>query len=299
MPILTDYSQLAISCAAVFPDDMKKGKDTKKMQDIIRHVTLKSLITYKRNNQKIYGDLILACDTDSSWRKKRFQYYKAHRAKDREKSDLDWDSIRSFIDDLRQDLDEVFPYKVVGYPSAEGDDVIAILTKHLQTAECESDNPFDQMMAEPPSILIVSSDHDFMQLHKFKKVKQWSPMQKKFVRSENPDFLVEKIITGDKGDGVPSVLMPDDFLVNGTARATPVTQAIKEKYKAYQSLTAEEKVRYDRNRLMIDFDMIPDNITQGVLLCYNKEKKKTNRQAIFDYLVKNRCRELIDRLEEF
>lgn len=300
MPILTDYSQLAISCALVFPDDMKKGKDTKKMQDIIRHVTLKSIVTYKKNHSKTYGELILACDSSPYWRKEFFPHYKAHRAKDREESDIDWDSIKDFIKDLRQDLEEVFPYPVVRHPGAEGDDCIGIITKYLQTeVDLTDDNPLATLSGSKPNVLIVSSDHDYLQLQKYKGVKQWAPMQKKYIVNSDPNFLIDKIITGDKGDGVPSVLMADDWLVNGEGRATPVTKAVKEKFKSYDTLSDEEKKRYDRNRTLIDFDCIPDHITAGVVASYNQERKKTKRQEIFNYLIKHRCRELIDRLEEF
>lgn len=301
MPILIDYSQLAISCATVFPDDMQKGKPTDKMQDIIRHVTLKSIITYNRDYKKRFGELILCCDSSPSWRREVFPYYKAHRAKNREESPIDWDTVRKFIDELKHDIETVFHYPIVAAPNAEGDDCIGAICKYLQTEQSHdtSDNPLDALSGETPDILIVSSDHDFKQCHKYKKVKQWSPMQKKWVKVDEPDFLVDKIIGGDKGDGIPSVLMPDDFLVNGTGRATPVTASVRAKYKQYDTLTEDEKKRYDRNRLLIDFDAMPDRIYDGVVKSYNQERRKRNRSDIFNYLVKHRCRELIDRLEDF
>jgi 5'-3' exonuclease len=300
MAITIDYSQLAISCATVFPDDMKKGKDTKKMQDIIRHVTLKSISTYNRNYKSTYGELLLCCDSAPTWRKKEFEFYKAHRKKDREESETDWDTVRSFIDELLVDLEEVFPYAVIKAPGAEGDDCIGAVVKHLQTAKPgESTNPLDELTGEPEKSLVVSADHDFKQLLKYKTVRQWSPMQKKWVTNDEPDFLIEKIIRGDKGDGIPSVLMPDDFFVNGVGRATSVTKDVIKKYKDLNSLTSEERVRYDRNKRLIDFECMPDSVYNSIIAAYEKPRKKRNRQAIFDYLVKKRCSELIDKIEDF
>lgn len=299
MPILIDYSQLAISCAVVFKEDMEKGKDTKKMQDIIRHTTLKSLSTYNRDYKDRYGQLILCCDTGPSWRKNLFPYYKQHRKRDREESPIDWETVMEFVKELQIDLESVFPFPIVKAPGAEGDDCIAVLTEYFSAMEIESDNPLDQLSGESPPTLIVSSDHDFMQLHKFDKVKQWSPIQKKWVINHNKDFLVEKIIAGDKGDGVPSVLMPDDWFVNGEGRAKSVTKAVYEKFKSYDSLDKDEKVRYNRNRNMIDFDCIPLAVKEAIVQSFSSWKKMSKKQDIINYFVRHRCRELMDRVEDF
>lgn len=297
MPQLIDFSQIAISCATVFPEDMKKGQDTKKMTDIIRHVTLKSLITYKKNYGATYGDLVLCCDSNTSWRKQKFKYYKAHRKAGKEASDLDWNAIMEGIEGLKSDLRELFPYKMIEVNGAEGDDCIAGVTQWLQDNDLVTEGLYEEVQP----ILVVSSDHDFKQLHKFRSVKQWSPMQKMYVpRPPSPEeFLVEKIITGDKGDGVPSVLMEDDFFVNGVGRAKSVTKGVLEKYKDYASLSAEEKVRYDRNKLMIDFDSIPPDIYNEIIDRYKEAPKARNLGKIFTYLSSKRCRELIERIEDF
>lgn len=301
MPILADYSQIAISCATVFPEDMKKGKDTKKMQDIIRHVTLKSLVTYNRDRKKTYGEMVICCDSSPSWRKLAFPYYKAHRAKNKEESDLDWDSIRQFIDELEEDLIEVFPYPVIKVPGAEGDDCIGVIANYLQEAPSQDEDvsPLNALSGEAPNVLVLSSDHDFKQLLKHRSVKQWSPMQKQWVTNTNPQFILDKIIEGDKGDGIPSVLMEDDFLVNGTKRATSVTVAVREKFKNLSLLNEEELKRFKRNQMLIDFDYIPTTLQESIVESYNQPRKKRNRQNIFNYLVKHNCRELIDRIEDF
>ena len=303
MPILLDYSQIAISCAVVFPEDMQKGKDTAKMQDIIRHVTLKSISTYNREYKSRYGQLILCCDTGPLWRKEKYKYYKHGRKKDREESTIDWETVMKFIKELQHDLETIFPYPVVKAAGAEGDDCIAILSEYFSENPengFESDNPMDELSGgSKTKTLVVSSDHDFKQLHKFKNLKQWSPIQKKWVTNDNPDFLVDKIITGDKKDGVPSVLMEDDWLVNGEGRAKSVTKAVLEKFKNYESLDDEEKRRYNRNREMIDFDYIPKSVSDEIISSYTSWEKKTKKQDVMNYLIKHRCRELLDRIGDF
>jgi hypothetical protein len=63
-------------------------------------------------------------------------------------------------------------------------------------------------------ILIISSDGDFLQLQQYNgksnyTIKQYNHAKKKFVVSENPlEELKEKIIQGDKGDGIPNIMSP-------------------------------------------------------------------------------------------
>lgn len=298
MPVLTDYSQLAISCALVHQEDMKKDMDPKKMRDIIRHTVLKSILSYKAEYSK-YGELVLCADSKPSWRKGVFPYYKAHRKKNREESDIDWDTILRFVDALKSDLINVFGYKVVEAKGAEGDDCIGIITKYTQTQVTTSDNPLDELTGEPPKVIVLSSDHDFKQLLKYKNVKQWSMMQKKWVTNDDPNFLKIKIITGDSGDGIPSVLMEDDFLVNGVGRAKSVTQKVKDHYLNLDNLTEEELARYNRNKVLIDFDECPQSIQDKIIESYLQPVVKTKKQDVFNYLVQHRCKQLVDRIQEF
>ena len=61
--------------------------------------------------------------------------------------------------------------------------------------------------------MIVSSDKDFIQLHKYYNVKQFSPTQKKLLNSIDPnEYLKEHIMKGDRGDGIPNFLSDDDTL---------------------------------------------------------------------------------------
>lgn len=295
MPILIDFSQLTIASAMAFHDDMKKGQDTKKMQDIIRHVTLKSFVSYKQKHQQEFGSLVLCADGSKNWRRGVFQYYKASRAKNRQESDTDWASIFSFQKDLIEDLREVFPYPLVRVEEAEGDDVIACLTEWYQNNRTIAVG----LDEEPEPTLIVSNDGDFKQLHKYHKVKQWNPLHKKWVERPESDFLIEKIITGDEGDGVPSVLMQDDFLIEKATRAKPVTQKVKERFKLQTDLDAEEKRRFERNRQLIDFSYIPADVKQKIIDQYITCEPKRDMNKIMNYLIKHRCRELLTNIQMF
>ena len=64
--------------------------------------------------------------------------------------------------------------------------------------------------------MILSGDKDFIQLHKYKNVTQYSPITKKFVNGIDPDeYLYEHILKGDVSDGVPNVLSVDNTFTDG------------------------------------------------------------------------------------
>ena len=214
--ILIDYSQVALSAILTFQRELK-GTESE-VKNLIRHVTLTTIKSYKKKYGKDYGEIVIACDGRKYWRREIFQHYKASRKKMRDASDLDWTLIFDTLSEMREDLVKHFPYKVVHIDRAEADDIIAVLTEYCQ----ENDLLQVGLDVETQKVLIVSSDKDFkqLQLAPFSNgnVRQWSPMQKKFVtasKQEIIDFTIEHIVKGDTGDGIPNILSKDDVFVIG------------------------------------------------------------------------------------
>ena len=113
--------------------------------------------------------------------------------------------------------------------------------------------------------MILSSDKDFIQLQKYNFVSQYSPMQKKFVNGIDPTtYIKEHILKGDRGDGVPNFLSPDNTFVD-ELRQRPMS---KRKLETWIDLEPsdycnEEMMRnYQRNRTLIDLSYIPDDIKE-------------------------------------
>lgn len=292
--ILLDYSQIVIASCLAHGPDMDKGKDAAKKIDIIRHSTLASILRYKEQYGAKFGEIVLCADGGNYWRKDQFPQYKAHRKASREESATDWETIFTFAKEFLSDLSEVFPYPTVRVNGAEGDDVIAVL------AEWGIDNKVitTGLIDEPEPTLIVSSDGDFKQLHKHKNIKQWSPIQKKWVSKPEKDFLFNKIVQGDKGDGVPNVRMGDSAIVDGT-RQLPITEKVIEKFKDPSKLTEIEKRNFHRNQMLIDFDYIPKEVRERIVDAYLNNNKKRDLNAIMQYLMKHRCRVLLNDLQSF
>lgn len=300
--IIVDFSQVVISNASQdFKNDLKKNKTSKDNTGFIRHMILSSILSYKKKFGKEYGEIVLAIDNRNYWRKKIFQYYKAHRARDRAASDFDWDLFYSIFDEVKQDLREIFPYKLVEVESAEADDIIASLTKYLQTNETSSGSLFDS--GDPQKILIVSSDTDFVQLQKYKNVKQWSPMMKKFIGADKDPkkYLIEHICTGDTGDGIPNIMSADNCIFDKIRQTGFKKDRLEEFYeKGIDACRSEdERIRFQRNQLLIDFDCIPEDIYNKIINNYKEQQPVKSAAKIMNYLMKNKMKLLIESAGDF
>lgn len=179
--ILIDYTQFCIANIFSFQKDLVKGNSSPEAVNIIRHAVLSGIKMYKKQHGSTYGPIVLACDGQDYWRRSVFPYYKASRKTTRDKSNLDWELIFNTISQLREEIKNNFPYVVVHVNKAEADDVIATLCEHTQTNLL-----FDNGIVEDKQpVLILSSDGDFKQLHKYDNVKQYAMAQKKWIKCVN------------------------------------------------------------------------------------------------------------------
>jgi len=286
--ILVDLNQVLLSGLMA---QIASQKGVKLEEGLIRHMILNIIRTHLKTFRKEYGEVVLCSDNRKYWRKEFFPFYKAGRKKTREKSDLDWHMIFDMLSKFKQELRDNFPYKVVDVEGAEADDIIGTLVpRHI--------------MHE--NILIISSDGDFLQLQMYNgrsefTVKQYNPAQKKFIISENPVAeLKEKIIRGDKGDGIPNVLSVSDCFVRDI-RQTPINKSKFDKLmeKDYGEWEDENaRIGFSRNQTLIDLRNIPGDIKEKIINNY-EETKPASKGKIFDYLIANKLRSLIDVIEEF
>ena len=153
-------------------------------------------------------------------------------------------------------------------------------------------------------VMIVSSDKDFKQLHAYENVKQFSPMLKKLItvtsKKELHAWLVEHIVKGDSGDGIPNILSPDNCLLEGvrqkSMRQERLDDFIKNGYAACK--TEEERRNWHRNQTLVDFKYIPEDVKNSILEAFEVEPKG-NKMAIMNYLIKHKCRLLLDEVEDF
>ena len=257
-------------------------------ENLLRHMVLNAIRSYNVKFRREYGQMIIACDDRRSWRKEMFPYYKANRQKDREESEIDWNSVFEILNKVRDELKVYFPYKVIHIDRAEADDIIGTLVhEHGNTVQ---------------RIMIVSGDKDFRQLQTYVNVKQYDPTRKKFLEERNPDrYLREHILRGDRGDGVPNVLSQDDCFVVGVRQK----QLRETKIDVWVNQEPEEFCdeimlrRYNRNKQMVDLSMIPDDIKQAVMEEYNNVGEKKTRAMLFQYFIDKKLKNLIEDIDQF
>ena len=139
----------------------------------------------------------------------------------------------------------------------------------------------------------------------FENVKQYSPIQKKFIVEKNPrKFLQEHILKGDKGDGVPNIKSGDDVLVTG-GRQVPVSAKFVSSVldaDCPQDSTvwnADLERNYQRNKKLIDLTETPEAIQNEILSQYNSQDVSGNRSKVLPYLINKRHNMLIECVEEF
>ena len=283
--IIVDYNGIAISSVVV----QKLAIE----ENMIRHFILNTLRMYNKKFRKEYGQMVIACDS-STWRRQYFPNYKFKRREGREKDEVEkanWDEIFRIIGMVREEIEQNLPYRVVKVDGAEADDIIGALA--LETQEFGKHEP----------VMIVSADKDFVQLHKYNNVKQYSPMQKKFVTEKNPNtYLFEHILKGDAGDGVPNVLSGDDVFVEGV-RQSPVTRKKidywTENADRLEDIMEPEVYRnYTRNRKLIDLTEIPTDLRQDIINTYETQEDTPNSRVL-KYLISKRCKNLISDIEDF
>ncbi|NBU52502.1 MAG: hypothetical protein EBS24_07770 [Chitinophagia bacterium] len=263
---------------------------------LLRHMIVNSIRGYKKKFGEQYGDMVLACDSKNYWRKEIFPFYKKHRKKDREESGFDWKAIFEALDTIRDEIKNFFPYKVMWVEGAEADDIIAVLAKYSQ--QTLSENP---LFSEPEPFLVISGDHDFVQLQKYANVKQFSPTQKKFVVPDStPErALLEHIIRGDKGDGIPNVLSPDQSVYENI-RQRPITSKKIDEWSDInrRPQDLEFSARWIRNQTLVDFDHIPAKVTDDILNTYLALPDK-DRSKLFNYFINNKMKNMMELIEEF
>ena len=278
--ILIDMNQISVA-SLMMHLHMNRGELE---EDMVRHMILNSVRMYRTMFNEDYGEMVLAYDSKSYWRREFFPQYKSNRRKNREEDNKDWNSIFEVLNQIKEEIKEFLPYKVVETYGAEADDVIATLCKHYQSEK----------------IMIVSGDKDFIQLQKYDNVSQYSPITKKLVNGVDPNvYIKEHVLKGDKSDGVPNVLSPDHTFTD-ELRQRPLTSKKMHDILATEidDLNDELKRNYQRNFKLINLDNIPEKLELDILDDF-KGASCGNRSKLLNYFIEKRLTSLTENIGEF
>jgi 5'-3' exonuclease len=251
-------------------------------EPMIRHMILNSIRLYRNMFKDKYGEVILTYDSRHYWRRDFFPQYKQNRKKSREKDSKDWDNIFGVLNKIKAEFKEYLPYKYLEVYGAEADDIIGTLCK--QGSE---------------STMIVSGDKDFIQLHKYENVKQYSPILKKYVNGHDPDTYIRiHILKGDTSDGVPNVLSGDNTFVEGLRQRPLGKKKIETWLQSMDSMPTETKRNYQRNEKLINLDKIPQELEEQILSEIDTAPHG-DRSKLLNYFIDNRLKELTESIGDF
>lgn len=265
-------------------------------EDLVRHMILNSIRSYKQKYSNEYGELVIACDSKKYWRKEFFPYYKSNRKKAREASEIDWNELFNCLNKIRDELIQYFPYRILLVEGAEADDIIGTLV--INSNKGGDGGSLD---ISNEKILILSGDKDFVQLQVYNNVSQIDPIRKKTIANDNPAmFLKEHIMKGDRGDGIPNFLSPDDCIHNGE-RQKPLTAKRLSSLmvdEAQSSFTEDMKRNWSRNSQLIDLHLIPKPIQEKVIKSFDEQQQRP-RDKMFNYFIKFKLKNLMEHINEF
>ena len=178
------------------------------------------------------------CPRGDIWRNEYLDCYKGNRAKNT--------LIKPFFKMAYQELfKKAGVEKILYHKKLEADDCVALITRHY-------------LKEKGNTITIITSDTDYMQLITDRveiynaKIK---PIRTEKNSTMNADMdLFVKIIIGDKSDNIAPVF-PQKRGIAKAKKYYNEREFFKEELKIYNV----EEI-YNRNRLLIDFNMIPENL---------------------------------------
>ena len=286
--IIVDLNQIMISNLMV---QINGRQAVELSEDLIRHMVLNSLRGHNKKFRKEYGEMVIACDSKNVWRREVFPNYKAGRKANREKSDHDWNAIFAMLGNIKSEIREFLPYKVLELETAEADDIIAAIVRRVQNRVGPN---------HLKKILILSGDKDFIQLHN-EWVKQYNPVLNKYVgKDENPAlYIKEHILKGDRSDGIPNVLSDDNVFIEGR-RQKPLSRKKIDSWleEVFMTMTEEEEKNYNRNKKLIDLTCIPLELEDKINNEFDNVEVAT-RDKILNYFITRKLKTLIEVIDEF
>jgi len=282
--ILLDFSQTVL---ATLLSHLGPHTNIKIEENMFRCMVLNNIRFYKQKFGAEYGELIVVTDSNNYWRKKIFPHYKANRKKLQAESELNWTEIFEFLDKVREELKQFFPYKVLDVETCEADDIIGTLIikelgRHKYDVEVH---------------LILSGDKDYIQLQVYNNVRQYDPVKKKWIRHENPArYLFEHILKGDTGDGIPNILSADNCLVAGIRQK----HMTRKKLDAFRETAPALQGRKEfwRNEELISLWRVPEPLQDKILGQFHHQESK-DRSRLMGYFMKYKLKNLMEYLSDY
>jgi 5'-3' exonuclease len=238
-----------------------------------KHMMINSIFNTIKRFQP--NKVILAADKKGNWRYNIYPQYKSNRKEFRENSKIDFEKFLPIFNDFIEDIKNTFTkLYVLNIEKCEADDIIAILSKET---------------FKNKNIIIVTSDKDMNQLLSNRKIQQFDAMNNKFIECLNPRKDLDiKILVGDKGDTIPSVKKKV-----GVKTAEKILNEGLDTF-LNKPENKEIKTNWERNKILIDFNFIPEDIKKSIINTYNEyQLKDIQSTKLMTFFVRNKMNKLM------
>lgn len=211
-------------------------------------------------------DFVFTVDDKLSdnFRKLKVPSYKAQRKLVKRQYDVY--AIKNYIQDvILPELDlENSGYAMVKVDGCESDDIIAVMMERLKGYSLR---------------ILISSDHDFLQLKDVVQYDLGGKPVKRVVRGDDQelnetDFLLWKIIRGDISDNIPSCFerYGDKKSLGLVRDRTKLRKMLKE--------SADARRQFETNKFLIDFRSIPVDLADKIYAEVQKKLAYNNMRTL-------------------
>jgi hypothetical protein len=164
--------------------------------------------------------------------------------------------------------------------------------------------------------VIIARDEDYFQCFaKNKKLRVYDPISQILYAPEDinggdiKDFLMKLVLCGQRKDDIPNIITPDDWGLTestngkrkpgfGDAAYNKIKDDIKDflnkGYKNKYYGTVDLHANLKRNRLLMDFDMIPNTIVDRIYNAYNNSHNLPPMENVYLFFEKYNMRNFME-----
>lgn len=264
--------------------------------DVLKFYTLKNIFSTLQQFPKA-TNVFLCFDSGSPWRRNIYSLYKLNRKEFRknyaieEGGVIDWKKFFNFVDSLYNDFKNNLPFYSLRIQHIEADDIIYFIVKNELYKNKEK--------------IIITKDHDYIQLLKYENVKIYDIFSKKYIEPHNLNIHFNSLLKfciGDKNDNIPpiksrfGIKKAEKFIISG--ELDKMLQEENEYFKIFGKYKSDMMQNFIRNKKLIDFDEIPQNILQQIENEFHNIVKNNDicekKDKLFLYFVTNKYRYFVE-----
>jgi 5'-3' exonuclease len=224
---------------------------------MVKHALKHNIVKVLTNHTGLFDKskiiFCLDCPRKNIWRRSYYDLYKMNRDTSKQKHEFNVGPVFSHARDmLIPNLAEEFGGHRLQCDAAEGDDVVAVATAKLSQngkvliLTCD----YDMAQLINPNVSIINLQNEEISLAK---------ITEKYGVETIDDYLKLKIFMGDAGDNIPAI-----HEKCGKVKALKYVKDSKALMENAKIDLDSVKANLKRNKLLIDFKMIPKEIKEAV-----------------------------------